>query len=342
MLEKEVEPGDDDLTYDDLIENGVRFVKKNKFDDGLFFRSNESRESFEARRNEFLEYIMLQRNEVVYTIGDFKEADRKKGWSFFTKKTTLPPSQRPREWNSPPMSRSIGSVAGRLDLLRAPAEDVKQKELEAAQRKLKEFAILKYVYRNSDHYPIALLQHYGVPTTALDVTYDPLIALWFACHRFVRPVLSKGTAPSSAATYEMNPDEGVVYLLKPIGREYEVEDLTRGGNLPIAGLRGVRQRGGLLLGATKQKPDLSHLAVHKVYVAPGTFNPYVVPFSGYNQKLLFPPPLEDHFYRELLAARHSSDVSTQQLANFIVIYESADRVGSPSRFWPRGRKRGRH
>jgi FRG domain len=360
VLEKEVEAGDDDLTYDDLIENGVRFVKKNKFDDGFFFKSDDAHGSTRAQLEEYLAYKHLNRDNTAYTIGDFDPDVRKKAWKFFARKNTDPTPKRPSDWVSPFMPVMSGSQAGTAEQLKDKVNKVKatqleiaqmlrdkqfsgevaqrlreeqlaleiserkleeQLESEAAQRKLKDFAILKYIYRNSEHFPIALLQHYGVPTTALDVTFNPLIALWFACHRFVPSIPAKGNVRFSPATYEKNPDEGVVYLMKPSGREYEVEDLRRGRNLPIAGLRGARQSGGLLLGATKQKQDLSDLVVFKVYARPGTFNTYVAPFSEYNQELLFPSPREDHFYRDLLAAKRSGDASKQRLANFIVIYK---------------------
>src|SRR5262249_6682118 len=36
----------------------------------------------------------------------------------------------------------------------------------------------------NDSYRQAVLQHYGAPTPALDVTFDPGVALWFATHRY--------------------------------------------------------------------------------------------------------------------------------------------------------------
>ena len=326
----------------------------------LFSRLTKPTVPSAAQLEEYLTYKNLSRDTTAYTIGDFNPAGRKKGLTFFTRKKTDPTPKRPNEWVSPLMpltSRSRDDIFERLETqvseikvlqlevdrmlrnkqfagpvaqsllkeqlaLEASESKLKEQlESEAAQRKLKDFAILKYIYRNSEHFPIALLQHYGVPTTALDVTFNPVIALWFACHRFVPSIPGKGNVRFSPATYEKNLEEGVVYLMKPNGREYEVEDLRRGRDLPIAGLRGERQRGGLLLGATKQKPDLSDLVVYKVYVRRGTFNTNIAPFSGYSQELLFPSPREDHFYRDLLAAKRSGDASKQHLANFIVIYK---------------------
>jgi FRG domain len=52
---------------------------------------------------------------------------------------------------------------------------------------------------------IAVLQHYGLPTRALDVTHDPTIALWFALNRVKR----MGAAPR----HERCTEEGYVYAL---------------------------------------------------------------------------------------------------------------------------------
>jgi hypothetical protein len=54
-------------------------------------------------------------------------------------------------------------------------------------------------------FQLALLQHYGVPTPALDVTYDPLIALWFATYRFI-------SIKERAGYYAKSDDTGVVYI----------------------------------------------------------------------------------------------------------------------------------
>jgi hypothetical protein len=52
---------------------------------------------------------------------------------------------------------------------------------------------------------IATLQHYGLPTTALDVTHDPRIALWFALHTVTRV--------GATLQHERSPDDGYVYVL---------------------------------------------------------------------------------------------------------------------------------
>ncbi len=95
-----------------------------------------------------------------------------------------------------------------------------------------------------------LLQHYGFPTVCIDVSKDPIVALWFALHRRapVRGVLTKEQV--NLVTYEESgTDYGVVYILEvprpEIGRLRKVvenvlcADLMR--ELPNPSWRPARQ-----------------------------------------------------------------------------------------------------
>jgi short chain dehydrogenase/FRG domain len=67
-----------------------------------------------------------------------------------------------------------------------------------------------YVYtflRANSYLPVltAILQHYGLPTRALDVTRDPNVALWFACHRAEKV--------EGNLRYTRSPESGYVYAL---------------------------------------------------------------------------------------------------------------------------------
>jgi FRG domain len=175
-----------------------------------------------------------------------------------------------------------------------------------------EFVKMQFDYEYNDWLPMGLLQHYGVPTGTIDVTYDPAVALWFACFRYARP---QGDV---AAYYEANPEQSVVYVMDaPSGR---LIDLRAGETVPIAGLRGRRQVGGLLLGATADQPDLSDVVVKKIQVAPGTFDSKHTSLEKLTQRYVFPPPQDDVFYRVLLEAKESTDPAVRNFARYIVKY----------------------
>jgi hypothetical protein len=67
----------------------------------------------------------------------------------------------------------------------------------------------EFVFRSrlGDLVKLALAQHYGLPTPALDVTADPVIALWFALHKL-------GSSPSGEIIAQRigDNDLGVVYV----------------------------------------------------------------------------------------------------------------------------------
>jgi hypothetical protein len=118
---------------------------------------------------------------------------------------------------------------------------------------------LAFITRYRDRgYALARLQHYGIPTAALDVTHEPLVALFFATHSFKRTA-------DGRAYYVPAEEEGVVYLLR-LGLGSLV-DLRLRPVAPPGSERGLRQHGGLVLAATDKDPDLSRYVAKKIVVS---------------------------------------------------------------------------
>ncbi len=171
----------------------------------------------------------------------------------------------------------------------------------------------------SERLSMAMLQHYGAPSGTLDVSFDRRVAFWFACHSYVRN--------NGRASYKLNTDRGVVYVMDiPDGHLIDI----RGGDtidfddrpvtIPLAGMRGWRQDGGLVFGSTMDDSDLTRYVVKKINIAPGAFDQNDDRLKLLTQQRLFPSPDEDDFYRELLRAKDSTDEHTRQLAAFIPLY----------------------
>jgi hypothetical protein len=162
-----------------------------------------------------------------------------------------------------------------------------------------------------DRYRNAVLQHYGAPTPALDVTYDPEVALWFATHRYQADA-------TRVARYYPHESTGVVYALSP--PRSAVVDLRVGSLVPAFGLRGQRQAGGLLLGATASQPDLSSHIVATLYVSRDAFVTRPSNLRKLSQNFLFPLPNEDAFFSALLDARIADDPQMRYLVSFFPVY----------------------
>lgn len=150
-------------------------------------------------------------------------------------------------------------------------------------------------------YQDGFLQHYGVPTRTLDVSYDPIVALWFATHQLV-------TGDDGSRNYEtIRNGTPVVYIFPLAGAE--VVDLQKvhcheydptQERIPYFGLRGVQQKGGLYYGATRESPDLRPHVAYQFSFSEGIWDVNALGSRCYTAEMLFPPPDQDLFYRELL------------------------------------------
>ncbi|MDB5096395.1 MAG: hypothetical protein JWM80_816, partial [Cyanobacteria bacterium RYN_339] len=146
------------------------------------------------------------------------------------------------------------------------------------------------------NFSMALLQHYGVGTNFLDVTANPLIAVWFATHKF-----SKKQAWYMGVT--MRHYEQVEYERLTDGISYvfvfAVDDADlamRDGHLvclshlPDGFLRPHRQEGWLLFDAPPITPNPNELCIGVIEVENNAFG------SRLSQDHLFPSPIDDTGY----------------------------------------------
>ena len=170
----------------------------------------------------------------------------------------------------------------------------------------------------------ALLQHYGVPSRGLDMTSDPLVALWFATNAFQRQ--PDGTAvfvPSGGGTR-------IVYIFQDLNAADVVNlqatasfaqiGYPEFADIPYYGQRGVAQKGLLFLGATKEEPDLKKYVTASIHLEPGDWATASLTAQGYQYRRLIPPPDVDGFYRELLKERQKAGSQFKALVDHIIEY----------------------
>jgi hypothetical protein len=178
---------------------------------------------------------------------------------------------------------------------------------------------------------LAILQHYGLPTRGLDVTFDPRVALWFAIHVARRK--------KRRLWFEDSPEPGYVYALwVPVtfdwgadggrhyrwarGKGYGLEKLLSplepallvdlSSSLTLidrdAHTRSVRQQAALLT-AHVLRPDWPSNAYAEYLVAKLEVSPEMLDDPEYKTGLgrhrtsyLFPPPSEDRLLFEMRKA----------------------------------------
>jgi hypothetical protein len=208
----------------------------------------------------------------------------------------------------PPLSRE--DIPFKLSWFNYDIDEFKDRLKESFKRK------------TSDHSD-ALLQHYGVPSRGLDVTDDPLVALWFATNAFVsNPDKTAQFSPTDGTNRVVyvfkNPPMTIVNLqLIASAAEIGFEGVPE---IPYFGLRGIRQKGLLLLGATREKPDLREYVSAMIHLKPGNWSEGVLKSRGYEYKRLIPPPAEDRFYEALLREQKAVKSQYEKVVRHIIQY----------------------
>jgi hypothetical protein len=90
--------------------------------------------------------------------------------------------------------------------------------------------------------------------------------------------------------------------------------------IPFFGLRGVAQKGLLLLGATREKPDLREHVSAVIRLIPGNWCEGALTSQGYEYKKLIPPPDVDRFYAALLKEQRVTGSEYEKVVQQIIQY----------------------
>jgi FRG domain len=159
------------------------------------------------------------------------------------------------------------------------------------------------VSSNQLHLAMALVQHYGYRSWFLDVTHDPLIALWFAVHSFNGSHASFVDEseephiiydPVLCALYKRSPlNEGFVYVFAVSDSQVRQVLLDLAALMPKSALRVHRQRAAAMLSMPSLDPARFLIATLRVSddLMKHVFPPDISPQS------LFPPPSADPVYK---------------------------------------------
>ncbi len=171
----------------------------------------------------------------------------------------------------------------------------------------------------SDHKE-ALFQHYGMPSVALDVSADPIVALWFATHKLIREtdgrVSYKHSEHSDSVVYVFSPDDATIKSVAAISIH---PDESTERTIPHFGLRGVIQQGGLVFGATGDPPDMRRYVSHQLHLDPSIWSETKYG-NRYCAARLFPPPDIDPFYKALLKLCSDKHSDYYALQRYVTIY----------------------